>query len=442
MEAKQFEEAYPKSIAVTHWPYVAERSGKRKVMIYGTGTEALDLAHYLSLKDIRVECFVDDESTSDRAGGAIKDKNIISSIDLVYEAPDTVFILVAHEKESYGLSREKLMDMGFTEDVDFSYHSEIPGTKEPFHYDPTLSFNRIRDEIEGFEIYGDTAHPHPLKIAVLGGSTTESTLFFVKGWVQFFAAYLRDNNIPAVIYAGGTSAYTSSQELLKLIRDVIPLAPDVVISYGGANDLYMYPNEQETERHKRPFITRFQVQFINQILEKLSNIEYSLPTQNDPDWNKGGTGTVFYGLRNDKPASRFWIDNVRMSRAICREFGILYLSFFQPFRFNGFYETSDIQEIIHSRRDPSSTAAEDGYARYGQTVKKELDLIREEIPHHDFITDLSAIFTGRQNIYYDSTHVYEAGNEIIAQAIYDASIPHMALIPRPESVSRPQEAKR
>ncbi|MDR2833865.1 MAG: SGNH/GDSL hydrolase family protein, partial [Streptococcaceae bacterium] len=424
-----FEQIHPKSIAITHRDYVLERCKNKKLFIYGVGCGAIRLAKYLSLMGIMVESYIDDECV----GMVVDGKSVISSIDMVYEDIDKVFVMVANEKESYGISRKKFTNMGMVEDLNFTYHSEIPATKEPFYYDVNLSYSRIREEIEGFEIYGDFDNPKATKIVALGGSTTESTLLFVKGWVQFLAEILRKNNIPAVVYGGGTCGYTSSQELLKLIRDVIPLKPDIVISYSGVNDLYNIPDPTEIERHKRPFVTKFQVQFIKQIIEKLSilqyglpvDLQYGLPVEKNPDWNKEGKGTVFYGLQNDKPASEFWIDNMRMMHALSKEFDFLFLSFFQPFRFNGYYTSSEIQDIIHSRRDPSWAPGAEGGKRWYASIKAELHKIIEEIENYNFIHNFSDIFTEYQNIYYDTTHVYERGNQIIAKKIFDTLILHL-----------------
>ena len=242
---------YPKSIAITHEDYVRERCSKRKLFLYGTGIEAVRLTKYLSFIGINVESYIDDECSSI----TLEDKNIIPSIDIIYEEFNKNFIIIVNENESYGVSRKKFIDMGMIEDFDFTYHSEIPGTKEPFCFDVTLSYNRIIKQFEGFELFGDIDNPYAVRIVALGGSTTESTLFFVKGWVQFLAEYLCRDNISAIVYGGGTSGYTSSQELLKFIRDVIPLKPDIVLSYGGGNDLYLFPDSEEIERYKRPFIT-------------------------------------------------------------------------------------------------------------------------------------------------------------------------------------------
>ena len=406
-----FKTVHPKSILNTHADYIKERCNGRKLFVYGTGYEAACITKMLDIMGIQVEKYIDDKE----AGTSLHEIDVISTIDLVYEKSNSYFILVADECESYGVSRNKLLNIGIREDVDFTYHSEIPGTNEPFYYDVTLSYSRIRDEMEGFELYGDFNNKDAITIAVLGGSTTESQLFYVKGWVPFFSEYLLNAGISAKIYCGGISGYTSTQELLKFERDVISLSPDIVISYSGVNDLYMSPSENEKERTDRPFITKFQVQFIQQILEKLSDIHYGLPTPDIPDWEKGGRQTVFYGLKNKKNAASFWIDNMRMMNALSREFGIAFFSFFQPFRFNGYYTSTPTQEIIHSRRDPSCTSSLEGQKLYGR--KMEVDEVRRQLWQYSYITDLSELFSEESDIYYDSVHVYEKGNQLIAHRI-------------------------
>lgn len=416
-----FETVHPKSILNTHRNYVKERTSKRKLYIYGIGYEAVCLTKMLSIMGIQVEKYICDRKERD----TLQDISIIGTIDLVYEKPDCFFVLVADESESYGITRKKLLDMGLCEDVDFTYHSEIPGTNEPFYYDVTLSYSRIRETMEGFELYGDSKNPDAITIVVLGGSTTESQLFFVKGWVPFFAEYLNNSGISAKIYCGGISGYTSSQELLKFERDVIQLSPDIVISYSGVNDLYMFPLADESERNSRPFISRFQVQFIRQVLEKLRYLQFGLPTPDIPDWEKGGRETVFYGLPSHKNAPHFWIDNMRMMHALSQEFGIAFFSFFQPFRFNGFYKSTPTQEIIHSRRDPSCIPSSEGQKLYGREA--EVEEIRQLLQQYSYITDLSKLFAEESEIYYDSVHVYERGNQLIARRIGEVIVNYIQL---------------
>ena len=406
-----FETVHQKSILNTHRDYVKERCAKRKLYIYGIGYEAVCLTKMLGIIGIQVEKYIYDSVEIETLQGI----SIIETVDLVYENPNSFFVLVADERESYGVTRKKLIDIGLREDVDFTYHPEIPGTNEPFYYDVTLSYSRVRETMEGFEIFGDDTNPNTIIIAVLGGSTTESQLFFVKGWVSFFAEYLKNVGVNAKIYCGGISGFTSTQELLKFERDVIQLSPDIVISYSGVNDLYMFPRIDELERYNKPFISRFQVQFIRQVLEKLRFLQFGLPTPDIPDWEKGGKETVFYGLPSQKKAPQFWVDNMRMIHALSQEFGIAFFSFFQPFRFNGYYKSSPIQEIIHSRRDPSCTPSSEGQKLYSR--KEEVDEIRQLIKQYHYITDLSELFMEESEIYYDSVHVYERGNQIIARYI-------------------------
>ena len=321
-----FKQSYPNSIAITRKEYLFERCRERKLFIYGIGQEAVDISRYLSLFDIETQGFIDFKQTEDKLCG----KDIISVIDIVYEDIDKIFIIIAKSEVYYGVSRQMFMDIGLMEDVDFTYHSEVPITKEAKCYDVTLSYNRIIDKIEGFEIFGDCDNPNALLIVALGGSTTESTYLFIKGWAQYLSELLINNNISAKIYCGGVAGYSSSQELLKFIRDVLPLKPDIVLSYSGLNDLYGYPKSTETIRNGRPFITHFQVEFIEKIISRLMLSQRKLPVMHDLMWEDNGNTTVYYGLKNSKSSSELWLDNTRIMHSIAEEFHIEFLSFFQP----------------------------------------------------------------------------------------------------------------
>lgn len=409
--APLYEALNPKSIAVTHKAYIRERCNKRKLYLYGTGYAAISLTRYLRSIGVDVEKYISDMCELSSLDG----KEIISTIDLVYEDTEKIFIITVCPDESYAVTRKKLLGLGLTEDYDFTYYSEIPGTDEPFYYDTTLSFSRIRDKLEGFEEMGD--ENGAIKILTLGGSTTESKLFFVDGWTPFFSELITKNGISAKVYCGGISGYTSTQELLKFERDVLSLNPDIVISYSGVNDLYMYPYAESDKRYGKPFITKFQVQFIDQVLQKLSGMQYGLPVPDIPDWEKGGRDIVFYGLKNHKTPGRFWVDNMRMMHALSAEFGIKFFSFLQPYRFNGYYNGSEKQRIIHTRRDPSCDPPEEGKILYGRD--EELYEMRKLIEKYDYITDLSELFIDKSEVYYDSVHVYEEGNKIIARKIFE-----------------------
>ncbi len=414
---ESFAEHHPNSIAVTRKEYLIERCSQRALYVYGTGEEAIAFSQYLSRLKIETVKFIDER----RVGEAIDNKEVISLIDLVYEKIDKIFIVIVMPEEYYGSSRQSLLDMGLVEDIDFTYHSDVPLTKEAKCYDVTLSYNRKMYDIEGFELFGDINNPDAKKIVALGGSTTESTYLFIKGWAQYLAEILNNNNMPTVIYCGGVAGYSSSQELLKLIRDVLPLRPDLIISYSGLNDLYGYPKPTEQIRNGRPFITHFQVEFIEKIMKKLLESQANLPVMHDLMWDDNGMDTVYFGLKNNKSASELWLDNARIMHSIAQEFNIEFISFFQPFAFNGFYEIDEVQKILYNRKSP--TCIIDGYKKWGEPYAEDVKKIIESINKYDYIYDFSRLFENHPAVYFDASHVYEHGNQIIAKAIYEILIP-------------------
>ena len=392
-------EIEPKNVVIVAMEYLLERCIDRKLLVYGTGQEAKKISHYLSGKthDVQIEYFLAEYTTDDSFEG----KSVKSYVDIVYEAPNSVFVIVAEENECYGLLREKFINLGLYEDVDFTYYKDVPRYNETLYYDVTLSCNRIRDTILGFELFGDLNNPNACKIVALGGSTTDSMHSFVKGWAPLLADCFAKDGISVIMHCGGISAYTSTQELLKLIRDVIPLRPDIVLTYNGFNDLFLYPEKpcKQPEREDKPFITRFQVDFMNKV-------------------NKGNT--VYYGIENKKSVSEFWLDNIRMMQSITEEFNILFLSFLQPFYHVGEYKLTQTQKAIFNRKGWSVNNPNANLMpkeRLDFMIKGHQDM-RAAAENIEYITDLTNIFSEHTNIYRDIVHVTEHGNSIIANNIY------------------------
>jgi len=193
-----------------------------------------------------------------------------------------------------------------------------------------------------------------------------------------------------------------------LIRDVLPLKPDIVLSYSGWNDLEFYPHKSgikkfHPEREMRPFITHFQVDFMNAVMEKF------------PEDKR----IVYYGLQNNKTAPELWLDNTRAMYAIAREFDILFLSFLQPFFYIGDYKPTESQLVIFDRNRwntandvPTPGDHSKNYIEF--LVNGAVEMMRL-IEQFDYIVDLTHIFSGFENIYQDICHVRDHGNEIVAK---------------------------
>ena len=161
--------------------YLADRLRERKLLIYGVGDEAVKLTEYFSLTGVDCCYFIDDEL----CGNEFRGKEIKSVADVIYEVAGRVFVLLANEKESYRVSREKFISLGLVEDIDFTYYLMLRAVANhpPYHFDATLSYNRVKEQLEGFELMGDSNNVSSIVIVALGGSATDSEIFSsIKGW--------------------------------------------------------------------------------------------------------------------------------------------------------------------------------------------------------------------------------------------------------------------
>ena len=321
----------------------------------------------------------------------------------VYDIYDYIYL----EKEKYFVIAIKYD--GFTESA-FQYNNKtilsrvgliyrqdyalVPISKTRFpennQRDYLLGFSRhYANGIEGFERYGTGK----LCVVTLGGSTTDPYVSYKNSWPQYLWELFKTNGIDATVYNGGFAAYTSKDELFKLIRDVLVLKPDLVISYNGANDLYFVDNYKIHLRYKRPYLNYNQEVFFRQF------------------------DNVLYGLQDERAVAESYLDSLKLMKVICNAKNSRYYAFFQPcFPKCGEY----LKEYYDGYKDIL-----DDYSVLGSMLKaaannsyEEFYGIKSAIKGYGFIFDFSDLFAETDDLHYDYVHVNAKGNKIIAANIY------------------------
>lgn len=103
----------------------------------------------------------------------------------------------------------------------------------------------------GWAVYGEETDG-AVRIMVIGGSTT-SDIFRVENWASKLQKICAANGISAVIYNGARESDSSTEELIRLTRDIRYLRPDIVISMSGINDAASPSGKFERFKDETPF---------------------------------------------------------------------------------------------------------------------------------------------------------------------------------------------
>ncbi len=276
--------------------------------------------------------------------------------------------------------------------------------KDTLRRDYLLGYNRYYNEnsnqYPGFKIFGNIDKAK-IKIITLGGSTTDPTLCGLTSWSENLYYDLCARRKDVVILCGGFNSYTSSEELMKLLRDVLVINPDVVISYSGWNDFCgKAPTERFSNRYKRPMLS--------EAIEKIFRFIGDTYDHNEP----------IYGIRNNQDISHVFVENERKMHMLCEMYGIKHIALLQACVFSTDKEVprsidAEAQRMYMSGLNEWYYMIINGIAGYYANVKKEIQGL-------DYFYDLSNIFENIDSteVFYDQIHVNEWGNTIIATQIY------------------------
>lgn len=312
--------------------------------------------------------------------------------DLLYE--DNYLVLVADIKKAEERGR-RLECLGMREGIEYidiknpSLFYSLSRTSLP---DLNLSYTYIMgDGYPGFQVLGENKETD-YKIVLLGGSTTDGGLGVYKSWADFLYEQCAPYHV--TIFNGGISGYTSTQELVKLLRDVLNLKPDMVIVYDGVNDA-------NNNYKGKPYNFKYLEQVFSSGRGKNSLLE-----RDDLQINTH--------YLNAAESFAIWISNIEIMHVIAQSKNISFFSFLQPML------ASKKREFLTIREKGYIGICSLCYKRYLSDGFEYRRLIKEQkiTDTHDYVFDLSDIFD-EKDVYVDVCHVCEDGNRIIAEKIWN-----------------------
>lgn len=261
--------------------------------------------------------------------------------------------------------------------------------------DVNLAYTRnMGSNFPGIAILGENKESD-YKIAVLGASTSTSGYFWVKSWPEFL--YEKYSNKNVTILNGAVEGYTSAQELIKLMRDIVCLKPDLVIVYDGYNDV-----ANQSAFPEMPNI--YAISYMKTIME-YANGRMENAKKRD----------IFCGIPSSGNTIEDWLKNIEYMNAVCGINHIKFVSFIQPLFYSKPKMTLKEDIILQKKWDFHFGIPEAVKGPVKELRKRAAEISRT----YEYIFDLSPLFdASEEQIYFDICHVLDNGNAIIADEIY------------------------
>ena len=356
----------------------------KKTIVYGTGKHAADVIEKMKCLGIETAYCVDDDFSD-----VVVKQRVCDIYSLLLEKePCYVFIV----KNDLQKAAQILNGLGLKYYEDYGSFYLAAGKlmlEKTFALDPMLGYSLPYQETQGrgVKIYGDI-YEAECTIAILGGSTSDPCAYRWKCWGELLYEKGCKRGEKIAVIVGAVCGYSSSEELMKLIRDLLPLKPDIVISYSGVND----------RRTNQPYINGYQRLLYGKLAMQQEQGMYGL----------GDADSVCCGVTEELPPSQKWKRNQKMMHLLTEGAGIEHIVFLQPTLISKRRGAKD--EEVYFYVEESEVAEKE---QYYKEIRQMLN--REGL---GYVVDASGWFDDADGIFYDYCHVYEEGNQMIADKIY------------------------
>lgn len=306
----------------------------------------------------------------------------------VYREKNENFIILIRTKKN----AQYLLKKGFLEGIHFT-SIDYPSIDYYFYktmkLDVMLGYTytlKQDSKCDGYFIYGNN-RISDYKILILGGSNTETNRTPFPCWVEImFNNYLKEKNV--TIFNGAISGYTSSQEVMKLLRDIDRIKPNLVLSYGGYNNLYQY-----VEKSNRPFHIAISQKIFLQYAKK-----EELEMANELFDN--GNEDVF----------ECWVKHMKYLHAISMINESDFCAFVQPFIYTKKCMNRHEKRLVKMLNTIFSN-------EMINKCKEYISMAEKASKEYNYIFNFTSILE-QKDVYMDICHVNKEGNMIIAEKVW------------------------
>lgn len=190
------------------------------------------------------------------------------------------------------------------------------------------------------------------------------------------------------VVIGAVAGYSSSQECIKMIRDILPRNPNIIISYSGDNESASFT----------PYVTGYQHELFASL---------DCDRKGGGIYNGGMQGIVTGKLTFTMQADENWLRNQCIMHAVATGLGIRHVAFLQSNLVCKKRGAKDEEMFLYC-------GCENIEARWAY-----YDTLRSKIKGVDYIIDATEWLDDADGVLFDHAHALEEGNRIIANRIYD-----------------------
>lgn len=230
----------------------------------------------------------------------------------------------------------------------------------------------VNEQYPGYDVYGDEKLAK-MKIMVLGGSTSTSSVYRAVSWVECLYRKMSESGYHPVIYNGAMCSYGVVDEYIKMVRDIEPLKPDFVISFSGVNNTSVKKSGNQFNTCAGEFMLH-------------------------------GLQDAISGVRCNETLYDFWCRVSRLIRITAECYGAKVYNFLQPMNSTdlsydliqtGMFELTEHKEHI-------------------QECKARASLETDR-----FYMDLSTMLDGKKGMYIDMCHYSTQAAGLIAERVFE-----------------------